>query len=237
MTYLRTNIMDATEGQGLKVLVHGPPGSGKTTLCATTGVLDKTLIISCEASLQHLRKLHQEHPQAGIDQIDVWIPRTVIEFAQMLADLQKGDHGYEWVCIDSVTEIAEIIVAEAKARLADGRAVYGDLYERMLELLKGFRDLPLHVYMICQQYRDKEPLTGKLLYRPTMPGNKLDQRIPYLFTEVFALRVEFDADGPYRFLQCHPDGVHDVKDNAGRMDAQEPANLQHLLSKFMGVGQ
>lgn len=33
-----TTTAQAARDNGLKVLVHGPAGAGKTTLCATTGV-------------------------------------------------------------------------------------------------------------------------------------------------------------------------------------------------------
>jgi hypothetical protein len=40
---------------GLKFLVHGPAGAGKTTLCGTTG--EPTVIISAESGLLSLRHL------------------------------------------------------------------------------------------------------------------------------------------------------------------------------------
>ena len=36
---------------------------------------------------------------------------------------------------------------------------------------------------------------GRMLYSPSMPGNKTAQALPYFFDEVLALRVEKDADG------------------------------------------
>lgn len=40
---------------GLKFLVHGPAGAGKTSLCGTTG--EPTVIISAESGLLSLRHL------------------------------------------------------------------------------------------------------------------------------------------------------------------------------------
>ena len=49
-----TSIEDALTDNGLKILVHGPAGSGKTVLCATTGM--PTILLSAEAGLLSLKK-------------------------------------------------------------------------------------------------------------------------------------------------------------------------------------
>ena len=53
MSIKLTSTAQAAVDNGIKVLVHGPAGSGKTTLCATTG--EPTVIISAEAGLLSLR--------------------------------------------------------------------------------------------------------------------------------------------------------------------------------------
>ena len=45
--------MTAATDQGLKMVVYGPPGSGKTMLCTTADA--PTLIISAEAGLLSIR--------------------------------------------------------------------------------------------------------------------------------------------------------------------------------------
>ena len=48
-----TSTKQAAALHGLKLTVYGPAGSGKTTLCATTGA--PTVILSAEAGLLSLR--------------------------------------------------------------------------------------------------------------------------------------------------------------------------------------
>ena len=48
-----TNTRDAARTNGIKVLVYGQAGSGKTSLCATTG--GTPIIISAEGGLLSLR--------------------------------------------------------------------------------------------------------------------------------------------------------------------------------------
>jgi hypothetical protein len=73
---------------------------------------------------------------------------------------------------------------------------------------------------------------GRLLYSPSMPGNKTGQSLPYFFDEVLALRVEKDPDGAVqRALQCDGDGLWQAKDRSGKLEAWEPADLGHIIRK------
>jgi len=79
--------------------------------------------------------------------------------------------------------------------------------------------------------------TGRILYAPSMPGNKLAQQLPYFFDEVLALRVEKDAEGvPQRALMCASDGLWSAKDRSGRLDAWEGADLGAVINKIMAEG-
>ena len=49
-----TSTKDAAALSGMKFLVHGPAGAGKTRLCATTG--EPTVIISAESGVLSLRE-------------------------------------------------------------------------------------------------------------------------------------------------------------------------------------
>ena len=48
-----TTTAQAAIDNGIKLLVHGPSGAGKTSLCSTTG--EPTVIISAESGLLSLR--------------------------------------------------------------------------------------------------------------------------------------------------------------------------------------
>jgi hypothetical protein len=68
-----------------------------------------------------------------------------------------------------------------------------------------------------------------------MPGNKLAQQIPYLVDEVFALRVEKDADGvSQRALMCDSDGLWIAKDRSGKLGTWEVPDLGEIIRKIGG---
>ena len=211
---------------GIKVLVHGPAGAGKTTLCATTGA--PTLIISAESGLLSLR-------QHDIPVIEVKSLDQLYEAYAFVA----GPEGqaFEWVCLDSISEIAEVVLNNAKKQAKDVRQAYGALAEQMTDLLRAFRDLPgRNVFFACKQERVKDEASGALLYFPSLPGNMLKQGISYFFDEVFALRVETGDDGtPQRWLQTARDYNFEAKDRSGALDMFEPADLGAIAAKIRGI--
>jgi phage nucleotide-binding protein len=208
---------------GLKFLVHGPAGAGKTTLCGTTE--EPTLIISAESGLLSLRHL-------DIAVIEVKTLEQLYEAYDYVANTEEGQ-GYKWVCLDSISEIAEVVLNYEKKNSKDPRQAYGALAEKMTDLMRAFRDLPArNVVFLCKQERTKDENTGAMLYYPAMPGNMLKQGIGYFFDFVFALRVEKDDEGnPVRYLQTSRDYNYEAKDRSGSLDMFELPNLSAIADK------
>jgi len=211
----------AAIAHGLKVLVHGPAGAGKTRLCATTGDLENTLILSAEAGLLSLREF-------DIDCIEI---DTFEKLREAYGFLRTGDHKYTWVCLDSLSEIAEVCLANEKASTTDGRKAYAELADVMFKLIRGFRNLPMNVYMSAKQSRIENE--GSLVYAPLMPGRQLGMGLPYMFDEVFAMRAAKNDEGKIvRYLQTSNDGYYDAKDRSGSLDLMEKASLSYIKDKI-----
>jgi len=227
-----TSLKEAVADNGIKILVHGMAGSGKTVLGATAG--ETTLIISAEAGLLSI----SDAP----DYISVAVVKTLADLTElytMLKDVVESNpvnKDYEWIVLDSITEIAEVVLANELEKSPDPRKAYGALQTEMLKLMKGFRDLPhYHVMMVAKQTRFTDDFTGITTYVPAMPGAKLGPQIPYLFDEVFALRVEKDEEGvDYRTLQTCRDIRFEAKDRSGKLEFFEKANLKHIKNKIYG---
>ncbi|MGJ7508705.1 ATP-binding protein [Variovorax sp. GT1P44] len=214
---------DAATSQGIKLLVHGPAGAGKTRLAATAP--GKAIIISAEAGLLSLRDV-------DIAVIEV---TSIGDVHEAYAFLQS-DEGkvYDWVCIDSISEIAEVVLNTEKKATKDPRQAYGALAEQMTDLVRAFRDLPgRNVLMTAKQERIKDEQTGAVLYGPSAPGQRMSQALPYFFDEVFALRVEKDAEGnTTRWLQTGRDFTHEAKDRSGALEMFELPDLAAIAQKI-----
>ena len=223
MAITLTSTKDAAAISGLKFLVHGPAGAGKTSLCATTG--EPTIIISAESGLLSLRG-------HDIPVIEVKTLEQLYEAYDFVANTEQGQ-AFRWICLDSISEIAEVVLNHEKKAAKDPRQAYGALAEKMTDLIRAFRDLPgRNVYFSCKQERAKDEQSGAMLYYPAMPGNMLKQGIGYFFDFVFALRVEKDDEGrPMRWLQTSRDYNYEAKDRSGSLEMFESPDLSSIAAK------
>lgn len=222
-----TSTKKAAQVNGIKVLTYGQAGAGKTSLCATTG--EPTVIISAEGGLLSLRN-------TDIPVIEVSSIADVHEAYQFIVSSDEAKD-FRWVCLDSISEIAEVVLNHEKKQSKDPRQAYGALSEQMQDLLRAFRDIPgKNVYMSAKMDRVKDEQTGALLYGPSMPGAKLGQGIPYLFDEVFVLRAEKAEDGQvYRTLQTGADYQYVAKDRSGALEFYEDPSLASIAAKILNT--
>ena len=212
------------KSNGVKVLVYSESGVGKTTLCATAPA---PIIISAESGLLALKDF-------DIPVIKIKSLQDLNDAYAWIAARKQGADQFQTICLDSVTEIGEVVLAAAKKTVKDPRQAYGELIEKMTTCIKSFRDLPgKNVYMAAKMEKAKDELTGMMLYGPSMPGSKMGPALPYLFDEVFNLRVMQTTDGQkYRALVTQPDLQYVAKDRSGALDAIEPPNLAHIFNKI-----
>jgi hypothetical protein len=140
---------------------------------------------------------------------------------------------FESVALDSISEIAEVVLNAEKKINKDPRAAYGAMQEQMADIIRGFRDLSgKHVYMSAKLEKTQDEM-GRVLYAPSMPGNKTGQSLPYFFDEVLALRVEKDAEGmTRRALMTDGDGLWLAKDRSGKLEVWEDADLGDIIRKI-----
>ena len=207
---------------GVSILVFGLSGSGKTTLIKT---LPKPIVLSAEAGLLSIAG-------TGIPYIEIESMADLKEAYLWILD-NIGD--YETVCLDSISEIAEVVLSSEKKVAKDPRQAYGAMQDAMGDLIRAFRDLQgVNVYFSAKAEKTQDEV-GRLLYSPSMPGNKTGQALPYFFDEVLALRIENDSEGnPQRALQCQPDSIWTAKDRSGRLDFWEVADLGEVIRKIKG---
>jgi AAA domain len=216
----------AAQLNGVKVLVYGQAGAGKTLLCSTA---PNPFIISAEGGELSLRKI--AIPMAKVNNVDDL--RDLFAWCQGAHEAKQ----FQTICIDSLSEIAEVVLNNAKRQVKDPRQAYGELIEKMETTIRMFRDLPgVNIYMSAKMAPTKDELTGVVKYGPSMPGSKLEQKLPYFFDEVFRLGINKTPQGEtYRFLQTQPDLQYEAKDRSGALAAVEPPHLTQIFSKILGA--
>lgn len=209
---------------GVKTLIYGAAGMGKTPLCATA---PQPIILSVEDGLLSLRRQH--------------VPFMVIRsFADLKAarEALSGSYGasFKTIALDSVSEIADVCLTENKTKNKGAfGAAYGDMADLIVEEFRMFRSMPKHVVFTAQMGNWKDGLTGAMMWGPAFPGNKLDQKVPYLFDEMWQLLKTTDpATGQdYPVLRTQPSNQFQAKDRSGSLAPWEYSDLTYLFNKIM----
>lgn len=201
---------------GIKVIVYGKAGVGKTVLCSTA---PKPIIISAEKGLLSL-------VGKNIPYIEV---KSIADIQEAF-DYTKNNAAYETICLDSISEIAEVVLAELKKTTPDGRQAYMKLAEAMNPMMRNFRDIQKNVVFTAKMRVREDEMTNVSYREPMMPGQVLPNNIPYLFDEVFYM--DMDKKGE-RKLITEAGISHIAKDRSGKLDKSEVPNLLMIFDKII----
>jgi phage nucleotide-binding protein len=208
---------------GVKALVYGQAGAGKTTLAAT---MPNPVILSAEGGLLSIK-------DANLPFLEISTMSDLWEAYEWLNE--GGGVEYQSVVLDSISEIAEVVLNTEKKTNKDPRAAYGAMAEQMADIIRAFRDLAGRNVLMTAKVEKVADEMGRILYAPSMPGKQTGQSLPYYFDLVLALRVEKDAEGvSQRALLCDSDGLWLAKDRSGKLDAWEPADFSAIIEKIGG---
>ena len=210
--------------QGAKLLVYGQAGAGKTF--STQTMPGRVLVISAEAGLLSIK----DAPNVSAIAVS-----NYDDLREVYAALKSGELVYDSVCLDSVSEISEILLVYEKGRNKDGRMAYQNVSEAVTSLMRSFRDLDMHVLFLCKE--GKENNDGVFLFGPKMASKPLGDAITYFFDEVLALRIVDDQDDEgnavaARWLQTRIGQGYTAKDRSGKLEAFEEPNLTALIQKL-----
>lgn len=209
---------------GVKLLVYGQSGAGKTSLIPT---LPNPIVLSAEGGLLSIR-------DANVPYIEVGSMSDIQEAYEWLTKSEEAKQ-FDSVALDSISEIAEVVLNYERKQTKDPRQAYGAMAEQVSDLIRAFRDLSgKNVYFSAKLDKSQDEM-GRMLYAPSMPGNKTGQSLPFFFDEVLALRIEKDADGNIqRALMCESDGLWVAKDRSGKLSNWEAPDLGAIITKIGG---
>lgn len=233
------DLIEAIEDNGLKLLVYGMSGAGKTLLTSTIG--QPTIMLSAEGGLLSLKKVMKSNPELA-----KWMKVIKIRSIDDLKDAYEmfrdsDERLCNWIALDSISEIAEQVLKYEKDNNKDARAAYGNLTDIIMDYLRKFRDLPeYNVLMTAKMMRADDD--GKNYFTPMFPGKGIGNNIPYLFDEVFALRVEEveGSDGSIKYdriIQTALDTRYFAKDRSGELAEFEHPDIAQIFKKIRGYDE
>ena len=207
-------------------LIAGSYAAGKTSLIKTLNPAT-TFVVDTEAGLMPLRGL-------GYMATSV---RTIEELGEVVNFLNSSEGAvFETVVLDSITELGEAILAEEKKRNRDPRKAYGELHDKINNLMRVFRDIPNKRFIAtCKLDRVKDEITGEVNFFASMPSNKLSNSVPSFFDVVLVLRTKAEDDGTLsRFIQANSCKQYVAKDRSQRLQQFNPADLSAILTTVEG---
>jgi hypothetical protein len=180
-----------------KTLLYSTHGWGKTTQAKHyKAKYGKGFIISGESGLSSVRSEGIDYlPFSSFDgTVDAANGiYSFVEICRLISSNEFKQAGYKWLMLDSLTELADLCMEWATAKViadaaATGKKVNGfdkwETYrEKMIGACKFIRDMPYHV-CITALAKDSEDEDGNALHLPLVLGNAVQAQLPGIFDNV-----------------------------------------------------
>ena len=204
----------------VKCVVYGGAGTGKTRLCASAPT---PLIISAESGLLSLAETSCEY-------IAVTSLKEFDECYRFVKSSEEAEK-FETICLDSLSEICEVLLEKILPNHKDARQAYGELAQSIMPMLRKFRDLKgKHTLFTSKLITVQDEETEKVTQELMLPGKVLPNQVPYMVDELFCLQT--DRKG-VAFLQTTPDRTRFAKDRSGALLEKEKPDMTAIISKIM----
>lgn len=204
--------------QGVKCVVYGGAGVGKTRLCATA---PRPIIISAESGLLSLADV-------DVDYIEISKLSQLDEAYRAL----KASDEYDTICLDSLSEICEVLMEEFLPNHKDARQAYGEMARSVVPMLRKFRDIKgKNTVFTSKLISIKDEDSGKVTEELFLPGKVLSNQVPYMVDELFCLRTDRKGNP---ILQTQPDRTRFCKDRSGALKPEETEmDLTKIFERIM----
>lgn len=205
-------LSEVKPSENLKVLLVGPPGSGKT--CAAAGFPYPSVVLDFDDKIDSAAAWYAGDPER-LKNIEVKAYGKRLDGSDPIAELNKfitedlipqqkaGAMKYKTLIIDSATTFSAAVlnhivktnpgikrVASAQG-VQPGMQDFGILKREFAKLIPGLLSLPMNVVMTAHVKTDRSELTGEIIRSPLMDGS-FSQELSIYFKQV--LRV-FMKDG------------------------------------------
>lgn len=247
----------AAEKGGVKALILGPYGIGKTSLLRT---LDEasTLFVDGEAgdlAVQDV-KCDTIRPLAWPECRDLaafcggpnpalpaHAPYSQAHYESVSADFSPDMlEKYDTIFVDSITKLSRLCLQWAQQQpeafnaqgKQDMRGAYGLLGREMLGFITQLQHARgKNVILTCAMEQSKDDY-GRLVWEPHIEGSKTGRELPGIVDEVISyILLDFGDGTTTRAFVTNKDNEHAVpaKDRSGRLDQIEEPHLGKLIAK------
>jgi len=207
---------------GVKAVVYGPPGSGKTPLLNTA---PRPLLLACEPGLLSMRSstvpTYQGFTTAAIDEFFKWFFNS------------EETKNFDTIGVDSISQMADIYLQDALKTKKHGLQAYGDMATKTMEHLRAlYYTRNKHTYLIAKEQSSDD--NGIRYRKPFMPGQQLPVELPHLFDEILYLSIHnIPGAGQHKAFRCQGSIDALARDRTGKLAEFEQPEFGALVKKCM----
>lgn len=213
---------DFAQNFGVKAVVYGGAGSGKTPVINTC---PRPVLLCCEPGMLSMRG-------STVPTFQAFTPELIDEFFTWFFNSNESKN-FDTIAIDSASHMAEIYLQSALKSNKHGLAAYGEMATKTLKHLNILYFTQYkHAYVIAKQEIINE--NGLTLRRPYFPGKQLPVEMPHKYDQILHLDIQnIPGMGQYKAFRCV--GSIDVmaRDRTGMLNEFEPPNFGALITKCM----
>lgn len=211
----------------IKMLIYGDNGTGKTVFGASAmdcDVCKEVLFVNIEGGMLSITDRKT---------LDHWDISEFVEIKDVLKFLQEEEHSYKAVVLDSITELQlrslDAIVKDAMAAPPKGKPRtdedeiriddYGKNTVAMRKVLRGFRDLPMHVIMTALAVENKDE-DGVVTVSPQLTEKMANSVMGYVDIVAYMHAKKVAKDGKEELVRSflfQPYGKFRAKDRTGKL--------------------
>jgi hypothetical protein len=240
------------EQTGVKMIVVGPYGIGKTSLLKTLDV--PTLCVDLEAGLLAVQDWQgatitiRTWPEARNLACLIGGPNPALRsdqaysarhFETLKAANTIGFSEFQVIFIDSLTVASRLCFQWCKQQpefaldrtnKVDTRAAYGLLAAEMLGWLNQFQHISDKDIVFVGLLEPRTDEFQQQTWHLQCEGSKTGLELPGILDEVITMTADSQGNRIFVCQTINPGG-YPAKDRSGRLDVQEPAHLGNLLKK------
>lgn len=214
---------------GVKILIYGKPGTGKTPLCLTA---DNVFLLSSDPGLLTIRG-------HNIPYFATMTRKDIIDAHEWVMKSTEARR-YSTIVNDSISEQSEIVLTHHSERNKDIRKAYQEYMKDIYKVVRESVTLSNKNFCFIAKRTQKEVLPDiirigqkeRYIYVPAMPSEKSQDWLLHKFDIILAARQT--PDRLYNYLQAKGVDNYYLRDRSGTLNAIEEPHLQKIIDKING---